>query len=212
MKKTLWPLLLLLVSMLTFVSCGSDSDDNDSAATPTTPAPPQNEEDEDTDVNVPVRYSSVEMYSSCGMGYDCQYSLRSDLNRRPVILTANFVNNGPWDEEPVPEDDVGSCAFTRTISEAQADKLEKLADNLRTCKNTEGEDVQDVGEDLLILTGRDGAVTRANKTKLGYPINEIYVCQGSRAYHSYVKSLLKGKVPAECPKDYRWLFMFGEEV
>lgn len=212
MTISLRTLFLLILPALLSVSCGSDNDDDDDR-TPVINVPEEEFEDEsDNDVNRTIRYTSVVMEENCGFWTDCDFTIRADYNRRPVILTANFVDNGWPHHEDLPEGqneiDVGSCNFQVTLSEAEADKLEGFADKLRICE-IENTPTADRGFDGLFMTDTAGTEAMVYKFPRGGQEEEgkiSYLCGGRQGYYSYMKKLIVPKAPEECPDGYQRLF------
>ena len=207
MKVTPRVLFIMLLSLFLAVSCGSDNEDSEG-----TTSVPIDEEEADTDTDHSIRYTAVTIEENCGFWTDCDFSVRGDYNRRPVILTAHFVDNGwPGDEE-VPEGgepiDIGTCDFQVTLSEAEAGRLEGLADKLRICQ-VENTPTADGGFDGLFVTDRSGRDTMVYKHRDGGQEEEgkiNYLCGGQRAYYSYLRKLIVPRAPADCPDAYQRLF------
>lgn len=194
--------LLCLLSLFLFVACGSDNDDDDSV---TENPPTTNEDDrenEEDDNNAQVRYTAL-LFEANGF-YDLTYEhkLRADLGRRPVIITGNFSQT-----PELPEDgEAKSCAFQVRLTEAQADRLETLANRVRYCsRDYEFEDeIVDFSElSTLTLTERNGRTIEAYKYDLGSNISmdQTWICRGRANLYSYVKSILSRKVPENCPDE-----------
>ncbi len=101
--RNLFPFIFCAVMI---VSCGKELADNN-ATTPSTNVP-QNENDRGDDTNRTIRYSSIVLEENCGFWTDCDFTIRADFNRRPVILKANFIDNGFPDEDSIDE---GNCNF-----------------------------------------------------------------------------------------------------
>ena len=194
--------LLCLLSLFLFVACGSDNDDDDSVTTnpPTTNEDDREEEEDDADA--PVRYTAL-LFEANGF-YDLTYEhkLRADLGRRPVILTGNFSQTPELEQDG----EAKSCSFQVTLTETQADRLEKLANRVRLCsRDYEFEDeIVDFSElSTLTVTERNGRSTEAYKYDLGSDINmdQTWICRGRANLYSYVKSLVSKKTPANCPDE-----------
>lgn len=210
MTISLRTLIPFILSALLMVSCGSDNDDNDDSSggadVPETELPQAEE-----DANEPIRYSSVVMEENCGFWTDCDFIIRADYNRRPVILTANFIDNGWPENDGVPEEaeiDIGSCNFQVTLTEEQADKLESFADRLRICE-VQNTPTTDRGFDGLFMTNSSGREFMVYKNRNGGQEEEgkiNYLCGGRRGYYDYMKNLIVPRAPEECPEGYKRLF------
>lgn len=205
MTITFRTLFLLILSALTVVSCGSDNDEKEDS--PSNTAAPQEEEEDDTNRN--IRYSAIVLEENCGFWTDCDFTVRSDLNRRPVILTANFIDNGfPHNEDLPNEIDVGQCNFQVTLTEAEADRLESLADKLRICR-VENTPTADRGFDGLFTTDSSGREFMVYKFRDGGQEEEgevNYLCAGRSAFYNYMGKLIVPEAPADCPSGYKRLF------
>lgn len=198
--------ILFLIITLSFitVSCGSDNHASDNTPVITN-APQDNVAREEDDVRT-VRFSSVVLEKNCGFWTDCDFIVRSDLNRRPLILTASFVDNGfPTEDEVIDE---GQCRFVVTLSEAEADQLEALADRLRICQ-FENTPTADGGFDGLFMTSSSGKESMVYKFKDRGEEEEgkvNYLCSGRSGFYNYIKKLIVPRAPASCPSGYKRLF------
>lgn len=209
MSPTGRKLSLIILTLFMIVSCGSDNDDDDN--TPVTNRPDDREEEEDE--NRTIRYTSVVLEENCGYWTDCDFTVRGDFNRRPVLLIANFVDNGFPTDQPAPEGetdsiDEGTCNFTVTLSESEADRLEAAADKLRFCR-VENNPTADRGFDGLFATSTSGVESMVYKYRDGGQEEEgkiSYICAGRATYYKEVEKLIVPKAPAECPNGYKRLF------
>ncbi len=177
------------------ISCGSDNDNDDDNVTVTPPTTPEEEEDR----NVPSKFSTITLRSDDNFVLNYEHSLRLDLGRRPVIIVGNFKDEP--DEEM--EGETVACTFQLNLTEAQADKVERLANRLKFCtRNVEIEEEIDFSElQTIEATDTSGLTTFAYKNFMGesFPDDQTWICGGKSAFYSYVKSVVARKVPANCP-------------
>ncbi|HXH29541.1 MAG TPA: hypothetical protein VNJ01_01900 [Bacteriovoracaceae bacterium] len=187
--------LALVFSLLLTMSCGKDGDDNSTAAG--NPPPQQREEETPGTGNRKIQYSSIETDTTTDMeGYSRK--IHMDLNRRPVILTGNFSDMANEDGTP------NGCTFQLTLTEQQADQLEKRADRLKFCtREHEGEDGEVYYLEFKEITLTDNQGNQKTGQKFLFEenieIDQTYLCQGRSAFYSYVKKILKTKLPVNCP-------------
>lgn len=213
MSKRILSCLALCGILMMTASCGKDDDDGDNGGDVVNTTPPQQEEEDtntNTETNGPIRYLAAEQVFSCGMGFDCNYSIRADFNRRPLIITANFQDYGEYEQSESEEQprSTGECTFQVKLTEKEAGRLEKLADKIRTCSVRNDMIMVDGPTNELVLTGKDGDVTRANKKRYEDVVDEIYICRGRSKYYNYIRQLVKGEVPKRCPDGYSHIFRF----
>ncbi len=184
-------LLFCFLSLFLAISCGSDNDDNDDV----TVTPPREEENDD----VVSKYTSVLLKADDDFISMYNHSLRLDLGRRPVIVAGNF-SDAPNEEMEGP---TVACTFQVTLSEAQADKVERLANRLKFCSRDAEIEEEVTYSDLQMIeaTDRSGNTTRAFKRYFGdsHPADQTWICKGRSSFYSYVKSVVRSKVPANCP-------------
>lgn len=171
---------MLVLSVLFVASCGN----NKHESSPTTNFP----QNENEPVSGKSRYSEILIEENCGFWTDCDFTVRSELNRRPVILDAGFVDNvGP---------EIGECNFQVILSDPQADRLEVLADQLRFCQVDNFPDSPD-GFDGLFASTTSGKEFMVSKKDL---------CAGRTKFYNYLKTLILPKAPETCPSSYLRLF------
>ena len=186
--------LTLGFSLLLTVACGKDDDGNgNSGGQP----PQQREEDRPAPGNRKIQYSSIEIDTFTDQdGFDRK--LRMDLNRRPVIITGNFSDMKEEDGTPT------GCAFQVTLTEQQADQLEKRADKLKLCtRNNAGEDGEVYYLELQEITLTDNQGNKKSGQKYYFEdstqTDQTYLCRGRAPFYSYVKKMLAPKLPLNCP-------------
>ncbi|MES2527298.1 MAG: hypothetical protein V4598_09425 [Bdellovibrionota bacterium] len=188
-------LLYCFLFLSLIISCGSDNDDNDDDVTVTPPTTPEEEEED----NVPSKYSSIILGTDDLYVKNYEHSLRLDLGRRPVLVTGNFKDSP--DEGSVGE--TKQCDFQVSLTESQADNVERLANRLKFCsRDIEIEEEVDFGElRTIAVTDRNGVTTTAYKYDLGetFPDDQTWICGGRSAFYSYVKAVVSRKVPVNCP-------------
>jgi hypothetical protein len=168
-----------LLSFLS-VSCGEDNTDNDNNT-----VPPQ----EETAPSEQIRWSRVELHSQDGFIDFYDHSLSVDLNRRPVIVDGSFK-------------DEKSCSFSITLTEGQADRLEREADDLDTCteENDDGDVIIEGATNTITLTDRNRNVTEAYKNKYrDFDVTQTWLCKGKSSFYSYLKDVVQDKLPDGCP-------------
>jgi hypothetical protein len=187
------------------VSCGNGSDDDKTKPVTNSPDDRENEEDE----NPGIRYSSIVLEENCGFWTDCDFTVRTDFNQRPIVINASFVDNG-W---PVPETendsiDEGKCDFRVTLNEEEGARLKALADKLRFCE-TENVPTADGGFHGLFATDTSGTESMVYKYKNRGQEEEgkiKYICGGRAGYYNEMKKIILPKAPVECPSGYKRLF------
>lgn len=189
-------LLFCFLSLFLAISCGSDNDDDNDTPSVTTPTNEDDRQNEDDNDDVVSKYTSVVINANGFYEPSYNHRLRADLGRRPVIITGNF------EQEFVEGAPAATCSFSVTLTEAQADRLERLANKLKICKNDKsGEEIVDFEEnDLIYVTGRNGATTEAFKSYIGdFDMAFNWLCGGRSAFYSNMKALVRNKIPANCP-------------
>ncbi len=197
----------ILFCALMIVSCGRGNDD-DNEANPVANVPL-----EEANTNRRIRYTSIVLEENCGFWTDCDFTIRADYNRRPVILTANFVDDGWPTDQPAPDGGVdtiseGTCNFQVTLTETQADHLEAFADKLRFCQE-ENTPTADGGFDGLFSTDTSGKESMVYKFKDRGQEEEgkiSYICAGRAGYYNYMRKIIFSKAPDHCPSGYKRLF------
>ncbi len=192
-------LLYCFLFLFIAVSCGSDNDDDDDSVTTTPPTTNEEDREEEEDNNVPSKYSSIILRADDDFFLNYSHSLRLDLGRRPVLVTGNFKDDP--DEET--EGQTRQCDFQVSLTEAQADRVERLANRLKFCsRDIEIEEEVTYSElQTIAVTDRNGVTTNAFKYDFGedHPADQTWICGGRSAFYSYVKSVVSRKVPVNCP-------------
>lgn len=181
---------MFVLSLLVLVSCGRS--ENKSADAPEVP---QIEEEENP--NHSGRYTNVVMEENCGFWTDCDFTVRADLSQRPVILSANFVDNVE-----------GQCEFQAALSEESSETLHKLADKLRVCE-VKNSPKSDAGFDGLFISAASGKEYMVYKMRNGGQEEEgkiNYLCGGRTEFYNFMSKLIVPEVPENCPSGYKRLF------
>ena len=180
--------LRLIFFGLLLCSCGEDNTDNEN------PTVPRREEE----VEFPVRWSRIDLQTQDGFLEFYDHKMSMNLNVRPFVITGSFQ------DRPFGDDDLESCTFSVTLTDADATRLEEEADDLDVCTE-EGVDNDIIIEgpsNVISLTDLSGNTIRANKTEYQeFDIDQTWLCEGERTFYSTIRSTLLGRLPADCPDD-----------
>ncbi len=202
MSVTLRRFFLLILSSLQFISCGNE---DESPAPLTNISDTQNDRAEEEEINRDHRYTSIVLEENCGFWTDCDFTVRADFTRRPLVLDAHFVDDG-W---PAPDSmEEGACDFQVTLTDEETRRLEASADALRFCE-MENIPHADEGFDGLFATDAEGTEFMVYKSKDRGQEEEgmiNYICSGRAGYYNEMRKLIEPKAPEECPSSYKRLF------